>query len=281
MDSATDDDRSRNLDMDRTVLQLLEETQQSWLLGPSEKKKKKYVDLGCMVCSRKLFCGIIAAVLLTGFITLLVKTVPQHHSRLPLEDNYTEALHKAMLFFNAQKSTDDDRSRNLDMDRTALQLLEETQQSWLLGPSEKKKKKYVDLGCMVCSRKLFCGIIAAVLLTGFITLLVKTVPQHHSRLPLEDNYTQALHKAMLFFNAQKFTFQERIPTSTGFPGFPQVQDAPTETFGRRGLYICSPRCDRFRSTPLSVDNRLPTVPPSTRDSRITMADLRLCPTIML
>ena len=41
LDSATDDDRSRNLDMDRAALQRLEETQQSWLLGPAEKKKKK------------------------------------------------------------------------------------------------------------------------------------------------------------------------------------------------------------------------------------------------
>lgn len=108
MDSATDDDRSRNLDMDRAALQRLEETQQSWLLGPTEKKKKKYVDLGCMVCSRKLFCyivvGIAATILLSGLIALIVKTVPRHHPAPPPEDNYTQALHKVLLFFNAQKS---------------------------------------------------------------------------------------------------------------------------------------------------------------------------------
>ncbi|KAH7426357.1 hypothetical protein KP509_11G098200 [Ceratopteris richardii] len=108
MDSATDDDRSRNLDMDRAALQRLEETQQSWLLGPTEKKKKRYVDLGCMVCSRKLFIwvvgSIVGAIVLTGFITLLVETVPRHHSHPPPEDSYTQALHKALLFFNAQKS---------------------------------------------------------------------------------------------------------------------------------------------------------------------------------
>ena len=107
MDSATDDDRSRNLDMDRAALQRLEETQQSWLLGPAEKKKKKYVDLGCMVCSRKLFCyilaGFLAALFIAGLVTLIVKTVPRHHSPPPPEDNYTIALHKALLFFNAQK----------------------------------------------------------------------------------------------------------------------------------------------------------------------------------
>ncbi|KAG5249534.1 Cel9A [Salix suchowensis] len=57
-DSATDDDRSRNLnDMDRAALSRpLDETQQSWLLGPAEqKKKKKYVDLGCIIVSRKIF----------------------------------------------------------------------------------------------------------------------------------------------------------------------------------------------------------------------------------
>mgnify|MGYP000161441291 CR=1 FL=1 len=99
LDSATDDDRSRNLDMDRAALQRLEETQQSWLLGPAEKKKKKYVDLGCMVCSRKLFCyilaGFVAALFIAGLVTLIVKTVPRHHSPPPPEDNYTIALHKA------------------------------------------------------------------------------------------------------------------------------------------------------------------------------------------
>jgi mlo protein len=87
----------------------LDETQQSWLLGPpGEQKKKKYVDLGCIIVSRKIFlwtvgtilvCGVIA-----GFITLIVKTVPRHkHNHAP-PDNYTLALHKALMFFNAQRS---------------------------------------------------------------------------------------------------------------------------------------------------------------------------------
>jgi mlo protein len=110
MDSATDEERSRNLDMDRAALQRLEETQQSWLLGPAEKKKKKkYVDLGCMVCSRKLLCyvvaGLAAALFLAGLVTLIVKTVPRHHAPPPPDDNYTLALRKALLFFNAQRCT--------------------------------------------------------------------------------------------------------------------------------------------------------------------------------
>lgn len=109
-DSATDDDRSRNLqDFDRAAIsRTLDETQQSWLLGPGEQKKKRYVDLGCIIVSRKLFVwvlgSILAAGLLVGFITLIVKTVPRHHHHPPPPDNYTVALRKALMFFNAQRS---------------------------------------------------------------------------------------------------------------------------------------------------------------------------------
>ncbi|KAF5952084.1 hypothetical protein HYC85_010028 [Camellia sinensis] len=109
-DSATDDDRSRNLqEFDKAALSRpLDETQQSWLLGPGEQKKKKYVDLGCIIVSRKLFVWtvgtILAAGFLVGFITLIVKTVPRHHHSHSPPDNYTIALGKALMFFNAQKS---------------------------------------------------------------------------------------------------------------------------------------------------------------------------------
>ena len=94
---------------------------------------------------------------------------------------------------NADSAPDDDRSR--DLDRAALtRQLDETQQSWLLaGPGDqagKKKKKYVDLGCVVLDRKIFIG---------FIMMIVKLVP--HKRPPPPDQYTQALHKALMFFNA--------------------------------------------------------------------------------
>ncbi|GMP39672.1 hypothetical protein CsSME_00010410 [Camellia sinensis var. sinensis] len=108
-DSATDDDRSRNLqEFDKAALSRpLDETQQSWLLGPGEQKKKKYVDLGCIIVSRKLFVWtvgtILAAGFLVGFITLIVKTVPRHHHSHSPPDNYTIALGKALMFFNAQK----------------------------------------------------------------------------------------------------------------------------------------------------------------------------------
>lgn len=109
-DSATDDDRSRNLqDFDRAAISRpLDETQQSWLLGPGEQKKKRYVDLGCVIVSRKLFVWtvgtILVAGLIAGFITLIVKTVPHHHHHPPPPDNYTIALRKALMFFNAQRS---------------------------------------------------------------------------------------------------------------------------------------------------------------------------------
>ena len=110
-DSATDDDRSRNLqDLDRAALSSrpLDETQQSWLLGPTgEKKKKKYVDLGCIIVSRKIFVWTVGIILAVGFvaglIAIIVKFVPRHNDRHPPPDNYTLALHKALMFFNAQK----------------------------------------------------------------------------------------------------------------------------------------------------------------------------------
>ncbi|KAF5178369.1 Endoglucanase [Thalictrum thalictroides] len=108
--AATDDDRSRNLhDFDRAALSRpLDETQQSWLLGPMEQKKKKYVDLGCIIVSRKIFVWtvgtLLAAAFLVGFIVLLIKTVPRHHRPHPPPDNYTLALNKALMFFNAQRS---------------------------------------------------------------------------------------------------------------------------------------------------------------------------------
>lgn len=117
-DSATDDDRSRNLDSDRaamsTTSRQLDETQQSWLLAaPGDqgtKKKNKYVDLGCLIVSRKLFLWtvgtVVATAVLAGFITLIVKTIPRHHRPRPPPDNYTLALHKALMFFNAQRCED-------------------------------------------------------------------------------------------------------------------------------------------------------------------------------
>ncbi|KAL7212370.1 hypothetical protein ACSBR2_015119 [Camellia fascicularis] len=88
----------------------LDETQQSWLLGPDDlnKKKNKYVDLGCVVCSRKALPWTLWSVMIAFFVialpTIIAKYLPKHKPRPSPPDNYTLALHKALLFFNAQKS---------------------------------------------------------------------------------------------------------------------------------------------------------------------------------
>ncbi|WZY85545.1 hypothetical protein YC2023_031929 [Brassica napus] len=109
-DSITDDDRSRNLqELDRSTLRRpLDATQRSWLLGPPVRKKKKYVDIGCMQVSRKIFLWTLGTLLVTTFlagsITMIVRHVPHHKHEKPQQDNYTLALNKTLLFFNAQKS---------------------------------------------------------------------------------------------------------------------------------------------------------------------------------
>ncbi|URE00004.1 Glycosyl hydrolase family 9 [Musa troglodytarum] len=78
---------------------------------------------------------------------------------------------------NADSATDDDRSRNLqDYDRAALSRQHGSAQYLMLGVG---------------------------LLVGFIMLIIKTVPHRHRPPPPPDEYTQALHKALMFFNAQR------------------------------------------------------------------------------
>ncbi|KAL6903574.1 hypothetical protein ACP4OV_004387 [Aristida adscensionis] len=113
-DGAAEDDHSRNMDLDRGALSArqhheLDETQQSWLLGPPEAKKKdKYVDLGCIVVKRKVLWwvlwSLVAAFVLIGLPIIIAKSIPHKKPRPPPPDQYTEAAHKALLFFNAQKS---------------------------------------------------------------------------------------------------------------------------------------------------------------------------------
>jgi endoglucanase len=108
MDSGAEDNQSRNLDFDRASVRSLEETQQSWLLEPARHKAKPQVDLGCMTCSRKFFfiflCVLFGASATVGLAILIWKVAPRkHHSPQPL-DNYTIALQKSLLFFDAQKS---------------------------------------------------------------------------------------------------------------------------------------------------------------------------------
>ncbi|XP_051119829.1 endoglucanase 12 [Andrographis paniculata] len=111
--AAADDEKSRNMDWDRASISHhsnLDETQQSWLLGPSEKdkKKKKYVDFGCVVCSRTAVkwtvWTVVAAFVVIALPIIIAKSIPKHRHRPPPPDNYSRALSKALLFFDAQKS---------------------------------------------------------------------------------------------------------------------------------------------------------------------------------
>ncbi|KAI9197717.1 hypothetical protein LWI28_003034 [Acer negundo] len=144
-------------------------------------------------------------------------------------------------------TTDDEKSRNMDQwDRASLhhsqsqryQHLDQTQQSWLLGPPEPKKKKYVDLGCVVCSRKALkwslWSFLIAFLVIALPIIIVKTIPKHKSRPPPPDNYTIALHKALLFFNAQK---SGKLPKNNGinWRGDSGLNDGNTTSDVKGGL----------------------------------------------
>ncbi|KAF9587080.1 hypothetical protein IFM89_039700 [Coptis chinensis] len=101
---AADDERSPHMDMDRQ----LNETQQSWLLGPQPKKMKKYVDFGCIVCSYKALQWTIAAILIAflviGLPIIVSKSLPNKKDHPPRPDDYSKAVSTALLFFDAQKS---------------------------------------------------------------------------------------------------------------------------------------------------------------------------------
>ncbi|KAK4707831.1 hypothetical protein R3W88_028756 [Solanum pinnatisectum] len=164
------------------------------------------------------------------------------------------ALEIATTTGGESTTEDDNRSRNFDLDRASLNQLQrydtydrstqssrnldETQQSWLLGPPEKKKKKYVDLGCIICSRKAlkytFIGIIVAFAVIALPTIVVKVWPKHKSQPSLPDNYTFALHKALMFFDAQK---SGKLPKSNGIPwrGDSGLQDGSKLTDVKGGL----------------------------------------------
>lgn len=119
-------------------------------------------------------------------------------------------------------NTDDEHSRNLDLDRAALSRqqheLDETQQSWLLGPQDggKKKVKYVDLGCVVVKRKVlwwvFWAILVAFVVIGIPVIVVKTLPKKVKGPEPLDEYSKVLNKALMFFNAQR---SGKLPKNNG------------------------------------------------------------------
>lgn len=108
MDLGVEDDIcSRNLDVDWVLVKSLEEMQQSWLLEFKIKKKKKEIDLGCMVCSCKLFFiifGIIFVVsVIVGLLIFIWKVVFCKYYCFLFLDNYIVVLKLVLKFFDVQK----------------------------------------------------------------------------------------------------------------------------------------------------------------------------------
>ncbi|XP_078434462.1 endoglucanase 12-like [Wolffia australiana] len=100
---AAEDERSRAAPRE------LDETQRSWLLEPQRREKKdKYVDLGCVVCKRKVIRWALWALVIAFFVIalpiIIVKSLPKGKPYVAPPDQYAVALHKALLFFDAQKS---------------------------------------------------------------------------------------------------------------------------------------------------------------------------------
>ncbi|GAA0143683.1 hypothetical protein LIER_04306 [Lithospermum erythrorhizon] len=92
-------------------------------------------------------------------------------------DVYDNAFVDTDLEMSSPDGTDKiSTRRNLqEYDRAALsRQLDETQQSWLLGHGEKmkKKKKYVDLGCIMVSRKIFKWLVGCVVAAALVTVIV-------------------------------------------------------------------------------------------------------------
>ncbi|BBM99915.1 endoglucanase [Marchantia polymorpha subsp. ruderalis] len=147
--TVSDDDIRSNADMDRASVKSLEETQQSWLLGAGEPKKKKGIDLGCMIISRRACCVLVCLFVFCGFVAgltvLLVKTLPKKDNHGPVADNYTQALHLALRFFNAQKSGKLPKSNNISW-RGDSGLKDG--QGQIIGPGQKRDLSggYYDAG---------------------------------------------------------------------------------------------------------------------------------------
>ncbi|KAG2719016.1 hypothetical protein I3843_03G238500 [Carya illinoinensis] len=134
-----------------------------------------------------------------------------------------------------------DRSRSSEWDAAALdhhQHLDETQQSWLLGPPEKKKNSYVDFGCILISRKALKWILGSFLLAFVVIavpiIIAKSLPKHKPDSRPPDKYSVALQKALLFFNAQK---SGKLPKQNGIAwrGDSGLSDGKNDTDLKVGL----------------------------------------------
>ncbi|XP_027341872.1 endoglucanase 7 [Abrus precatorius] len=124
-----------------------------------------------------------------------------------------------VLGYETNRTTEWDKAALLERYHPQSQDLDETLQSWVLERAEKTKKtKYVDFGFIVCSHRAlkwtFGSIFLAFCVIALPIIISKSLPKHHSPPTPPDNYTLALHKALLFFNAQK---SGRLAKSNGIP----------------------------------------------------------------
>lgn len=80
----------------------LEEIQRSWLLNPkSWVSRSRHIDLGCMICSRRAFKWMMWLLIVAVFVivapTIMTRSLPHHHPKSRIPDNYTTALHKVLF----------------------------------------------------------------------------------------------------------------------------------------------------------------------------------------
>ncbi|MCO5553950.1 hypothetical protein L7F22_007476 [Adiantum nelumboides] len=115
-ESAVDDDVASYLGRKRISLKKIENIQKRRLLRALSTSaaqqdgftRKEYLDFGFAVCSTCFFCKALIVLLITVLLVvlsiLLLIFLPKHHPPLLHHDKYTDALSKALLFFDAQLS---------------------------------------------------------------------------------------------------------------------------------------------------------------------------------
>ncbi|WCJ22284.1 glycosyl hydrolase 9A1 [Euphorbia peplus] len=83
-----------------------DEVKHSWLLRPEKINERKKKGFSNFFNGDIVFRTLLVVVVLGGVVALVVTLIKHHHHPHPppLPDNYTLALHKALMFFNAQRS---------------------------------------------------------------------------------------------------------------------------------------------------------------------------------
>lgn len=95
--------------------------------------------------------------------------------------------------------------RDMTFDRSAYHpSTDEVKQGWLLRPDKtnNNKRKTRHIKNLIVS-----SIVGVSIFLVLLVITVKFMPHHrHHHIPAYDNYTKALHKAILFFDAQRCNF---------------------------------------------------------------------------